>query len=600
MPVTYATTLLKNQRGVPINNLPTGELLQILDRTVLLLATDNEGIITYCNELFCEVSGYTAATLVGKSFEILHARCADQPMQDRCCGILNDNKKWHGEICATGYDGIPFWTQTTIVAKTDKNGAISGYVAVSKNITKHMLSVAKTDDWNEKYRNLFNYSPVAMWIYNRKTLQFMDVNQAAVRTYQYSREEFLGMNIKQIRPVEDIPKLEILLAKQRDTPFQNFKEIFTHTKKNGTNIYVNIQSNPIMFEGEPAIMVLANDVTEKLEAKVALSLANMRLTTAQEIAKLGYWQYDLLKNAIHWSKELFNIFELSENGFEPTIENISDLYHPDDRWIMVRDIKALFAYKEIDEFDNRIVTPDGKTKWIHQKIRLIRDSDNIPVAIEGVVQDVTETKEREQRLEESNERYRLIMKASSEALIDWDIVCDVTIWGDGFATIFGYDLSAYDNYLWSGNIHPDDREQVLKDLEQTLANPLKNVFFADFRYLKANREVTYVQHRGLIVRDKNGKPLRAIGSVMDMTEIMERNIKIENQNKAFREIAWIQSHKVRGPLSSLMGLVNILKMSPTDDISEDNLIEMIDIAANELDMIIHEIVEKSEKVVFDE
>jgi hypothetical protein len=49
-----------------------------------------------------------------------------------------------------------------------------------------------------------------------------------------------------------------------------------------------------------------------------------------------------------------------------------------------------------------------------------------------------------------------------------------------------------------------------------------------------------------------------------------------------------------------MGLVNILKMSPTDDISEDNLIEMIDIAANELDMIIHEIVEKSEKVVFDE
>jgi nitrogen-specific signal transduction histidine kinase len=141
---------------------------------------------------------------------------------------------------------------------------------------------------------------------------------------------------------------------------------------------------------------------------------------------------------------------------------------------------------------------------------------------------------------------------------------------------------------------------VLKDLEQTLANPLKNVFFADFRYLKANREVTYVQHRGLIVRDKNGKPLRAIGSVMDMTEIMERNIKIENQNKAFREIAWIQSHKVRGPLSSLMGLVNILKMSPTDDISEDNLIEMIDIAANELDMIIHEILEKSEKVVFDE
>jgi PAS domain S-box-containing protein len=297
---------------------------------------------------------------------------------------------------------------------------------------------------------------------------------------------------------------------------------------------------------------------------------------------------------------MYELFDLNKGSFELTFSNISNMYHPEDRWRMDADVNATFADKEIDEFDNRILTPSGKTKWIHQKIRLIRDSENRPLALDGVLQDVTESKEKEQSLEESNERYRLIMKASSEALIDWDIVRDVTIWGDGFATIFGYDLRVYDNYLWSGNIHPDDREQVLKDLEHTLANPLKNVFYAAFRYLKANREVTYVQHRGLIVRDKNGKPLRAIGSVMDMTEIMERNIKIENHNKAFSEIAWIQSHKVRGPLTSLMGLLNILKTSPTDDISEDNLIEMIDIAANELDMIIHEIVEKSEKVVFDE
>jgi signal transduction histidine kinase len=83
-------------------------------------------------------------------------------------------------------------------------------------------------------------------------------------------------------------------------------------------------------------------------------------------------------------------------------------------------------------------------------------------------------------------------------------------------------------------------------------------------------------------------------------EIMERNIKIENQNKAFSEIAWIQSHKVRGPLTSLMGLINILKMPPIDDSNDENLLELISIAAEDLDKIIHEIVEKSEKVVFDE
>ncbi len=591
---------MKDQRGVPINNLPTGELLQILDSTVLLLATDKEGIITYCNELFCEVSGYTAATLLGKSYEILHPRCADQPVQDRRCGILNDNKKWQGEICATSKNGVLFWLQTNLVACRDEKGAINGYLTISSDITKHMLSAINEEGENDKYRNLFNYSPIPMWIYNRQTLAFMDVNQAAIRNYQYSREEFLGMNIKQIRPSDDLQQLQAALTRPKETPYQNFKEVFRHTKKDGTIIKVNIQSNPIMYEGVQAKLVLATDVTEELEAKSALSLANMRLTTAQEIAKLGYWSNDLVKNAVHWSKEVYNIFELSEETFELTFDNISSMYHPEDRWIMGADINTTFADKEIDEFDNRIVTPDGKTKWIHQKIRLIRDSFDKPIAIEGVVQDVTESKEKEQHLEESNERYRLLMKASREALIDWDIVRDVTIWGDGFATIFGYDLSVYDNYLWSGNIHPEDREQVLKDLEETLANPLKKVFYADFRYLKANREVTYVQHRGLIVRDKNGKPVRAVGSLLDMTEVVERNIKIENQNKTFSEIAWIQSHKVRGPLTSLMGLVNMLKMPPLDDTTKENLIELLGEAANELDKIIHEIVEKSERVIIND
>ncbi len=583
------------------NNNPEGILTpndySVLNEMLLVLATDGAGVITYCNATMCEKCGYTSTELLGKSYKILEVTCYNHATKEECGAVLEQHGKWQGEVCATGKNGVQFWLQTNIVARKDEKGSITGYLTMSSNITKYMLSVVKEVGDNDKYRNLFNYSPIPMWIYNRRTLAFMDVNQAAVRNYQYSIEEFLGMNIKQIRPKEDIPQLERTLKRTRETPFQNFKEVFRHTKKDGSIIHVNIQSNPIMYEGEQATLVLATDITEELEAKAALSLANMRLTTAQEIAKLGYWSNDLLKNVIHWSKEVYNIFELSEDSFELTLANVANMYHPEDRWIMRADINAAFADKEIDEFDNRIVTPDGKTKWIHQKIRLIRDQHNKPIAIEGVVQDVTESKEKEQHLEESNERYRLLMKASREALIDWDIVRDVTIWGDGFATIFGYDLSVYDNYLWSGNIHPEDREQVLKDLEETLANPLKKVFYADFRFMKANQEVAYVQHRGIIVRDKNGKPVRAVGSLLDMTEMVERNIKIEKQNKTFSEIAWIQSHKVRGPLTSLMGLVNVMKMPPTEDTADENLIDLISVAANELDKIIHEIVEKSERII---
>ncbi|HZS46164.1 MAG TPA: PAS domain S-box protein [Blastocatellia bacterium] len=118
------------------------------------------------------------------------------------------------------------------------------------------------------YRLLFHSNPLPMWVYDRDTLQFLAVNEAAVRNYGYSLEEFSSMTIKEIRPAEDIAIL--LNEVEHITEGLGRTMRFRHKKKDGTIIDVEITSHTLIFQGKNAELVLANDITELKRAEQAL------------------------------------------------------------------------------------------------------------------------------------------------------------------------------------------------------------------------------------------------------------------------------------------------------------------------------------------
>lgn len=117
----------------------------------------------------------------------------------------------------------------------------------------------------EKYRFLFDHSPQAMYIFDRANLGFLAVNEAALSRYQYTREEFLKMNLKDIRPATEIPKLLQYTSKPSPSP-SAVPDTFTHRKKDGTTITVEIHEHDLEFDGRSARLVLAVDITEKCQA----------------------------------------------------------------------------------------------------------------------------------------------------------------------------------------------------------------------------------------------------------------------------------------------------------------------------------------------
>lgn len=128
-----------------------------------------------------------------------------------------------------------------------------------------------------RYSDLFHLSPLPMWVYDLGTFQFLDINDAAIKNYGYTKEEFLKMTIKEIWPEDDYP-----LFDEGVNSFSQYKENFKkrylrHQKKNGNIINVEIQSNIIFFNDRKAKLVMANDITKQMQYITTIENQNKSL-----------------------------------------------------------------------------------------------------------------------------------------------------------------------------------------------------------------------------------------------------------------------------------------------------------------------------------
>ncbi|MEX2566217.1 MAG: PAS domain S-box protein [Cyclobacteriaceae bacterium] len=190
-------------------------------------------------------------------------------------------------IVLTGYTDLEFGMKSLAMGVSDyllkdELSSTSLYKSIIYSISRHKIS-RQLKDSEKRYKELFQLSPQPMYLYHLASLDFLDVNQAAIDHYGYSKDEFLRMNLRDIRPKDEIPKLEKTIDEIRQGMRHIAPRIFKHVKKNGEVIMVEIKSNVINYEGIKAEVVLADDITERLRYIHAIEVQNKRL---QEIAWL--------------------------------------------------------------------------------------------------------------------------------------------------------------------------------------------------------------------------------------------------------------------------------------------------------------------------
>jgi PAS domain S-box-containing protein len=166
--------------------------------------------------------------------------------------FLRHNKA--GELRYLSVSGEPLF---------DEKGNFRGYHGVGKDITERARDQKAIEDSEKRYRTLFDANPYPMWVVDAKTLVFLAINEAAIRLYGYSKEEFLALSAEQIRPEEDIDDLR----KAFEDPGNYRSRIWRHRKKSGEVIPVKITSFNLDFGGRRARLGVIEDLTERLQAE---------------------------------------------------------------------------------------------------------------------------------------------------------------------------------------------------------------------------------------------------------------------------------------------------------------------------------------------
>jgi PAS domain S-box-containing protein len=194
------------------------------------------------------------------------------------------------------------------------------------------------------------------------------------------------------------------------------------------------------------------------------------------------------------------------------------------------------------------------------------------------------------KMEESNERFLSVTKATSDTIWDWDIEGGSIQYNATMGSMFGYsqaDISTRDTW-WLNKMHPDDFHRVQRKLKVAIARAEKN-FQLEYRFLCADGSYKHVMNRASAVHFVDNKPTRIIGVMQDIDKVRNYITAIEEQNNRLRQISWINSHKVRRPVATILGLSPLLNMANEDLAENQRVLEGIVESCNELDAVLKEV-----------
>ncbi len=293
----------------------------------------------------------------------------------------------------------------------DSGGKPCRWIGACTDITDTKKAEQELIESEERYRTLFTNEIDAISIFEIETKKIVDVNDAWLKLYGYSKDDLGNLTINDVSAEQKSTHKAVKQSAKIGTVFIPERK---HRHKDGTEFFVELSAGPFTWKGQKLMYALVRDITERKKAEDKLKESEQLLAETQKIAQLGSWELDVATEEIKWSEETFRI-----TGIQPkeklTLQEYLDMVHPDDIPLLQEALEKSTSEKKPFEVELRHRQPDGLNNYTLTRGKPIVIENQI-VKFIGSVLDITERKHSEQELQKAKEVAEAANRAKSAFL----------------------------------------------------------------------------------------------------------------------------------------------------------------------------------------
>ncbi len=270
-------------------------------------------------------------------------------------------------------------------------------------IIGQLLDITDLKRATEKFSIIFESAPDAYYTSDLEG-NILEVNEAAEHITGYSKKELIG-NCLVCPRSNNKEQMELMSANLRRNKagYSTGPDEFRLVTKSGNEAVVEISTHPVSVEGKIVVLGIARDISKRKRAELSLNESAESLKYAQEVAKMGYWEYHLVNDVAIWSENNFRLYGFEPYEINPSMEDMQNCIHPEDLHLFSNAYSELIQTNEPVTFELRIVLPDGDIRWLQYKI-IPEKKDGELVKLKGVNIDITRRKRIESELIKAKEK----------------------------------------------------------------------------------------------------------------------------------------------------------------------------------------------------
>ncbi|WP_309627787.1 PAS domain-containing protein [Brevundimonas sp.] len=486
----------------------------------------------------------------------------------------------------------------------DEDGRTLALFGIFQDVTDTVNTEEKLRTTEASFRMLSETSTDIVARFDTKG-RFLYVSPAVRTILGREPEDMLGSDCSAFIAQDEIHRIrQILVAHAAEVPGAASPR-YEYRARKADGALVWLEATPRAIRDELGQITEYHDCVRDITAAKAAERAQQELVhtlnLAEDLAGIGSWKLDVVTGHVRWSEQVYRIYGVTPETFDPSLDHAISFYHPDDQQAVRDWCETALETGEAGELKLRLLRPDGEERIVVSRCRVERGPDGANAALFGVFQDVTESEKAEQAVRDSEARYRLLADNATDIIAIYSIDGVFKYLSPAIQDPMGYRAEELVGRAFDEFIHPEDMARVQSAFAAyARSEPGTPAPRIPYRGIRKDGSLVWLEAHPTILRDASGRPVEFQDVVRDITQTKELEQALIEARDAADAATAVKadflanmSHELRTPLTSIIGFTGLAIDQPELGDLSRRFIERIENAGKALLCTVNDILDFS-------